>query len=313
MRHLDNSGSEGEIALAYPGAAGDPTKPTIWAHDGSQWRVANPDASITVSSLEVQQTNPPNWAASVAAEINLLNSKWVVATGEVPIVTWNSKAYAFTGGAGDWGATGAALPADRGTAVSSGQFAELGAAAAQPDPEVEDWSARTEANPGDAYTAWNTGTGNPDFTGSPVIIGWKDGKTYVLVDSANPGDGNSYIPISQSPVTKAVNFGTDPTVTGAASVQDAYTAWNALNAANVFDPNAATTLVTWKNGLYLVTAPGAPTAAGSYTALTTAPEALAFRAAIDVTVPLVAPMPTVGWNVGDFAVVENNRYCRSYI
>jgi hypothetical protein len=37
---------EGDIAIYFPGSAGDPDKPTIYLNDGGGWRTANPDAPV---------------------------------------------------------------------------------------------------------------------------------------------------------------------------------------------------------------------------------------------------------------------------
>lgn len=44
---------EGELALNFPGAAGDTTKPELWANDGGGWRVVNPTAAINLSLIHI--------------------------------------------------------------------------------------------------------------------------------------------------------------------------------------------------------------------------------------------------------------------
>ena len=74
------AGVEGEIALGFPGVAGDATKPTLWAHDGAGWRMVNPEVQAQVVTLGATGADVgAAWAASSAT-----------VTGEIVLATWGS-------------------------------------------------------------------------------------------------------------------------------------------------------------------------------------------------------------------------------
>lgn len=70
--------------------------------------------------------------------------------------------------------------------------ANAAAIIANAEHSVYDWSARTEADLGAAYTAWNAAAGSPEFNKGIVFVKWKDGKTYVLVSASSPASAASY-------------------------------------------------------------------------------------------------------------------------
>lgn len=274
---------EGEVVLNFPGAAGGTTKPEMWAFDGSAFRRVNPDASIQVVSKTVPKGGA-TWATDVAAEMNAAAAVWTVTAGQVPIVTWNGNAYAFTGGAGTWGATAAAQP---GTPTTMGMFAPLGASGS--DPEVVDWSARTEADLGSAYTAWHTGAGTPDFKGGVSIVKWKDNNFYLLTNLGSPSNAGSYKLISKTPNNLAFY---DWSARTEADIGAGYAAWHAGAGTPDFSSNLV--LVKWKdNQLYALTNPAAPATVGSYQVIVPAIQTVDFKAAVDVTAGYPDP-PTAG-------------------
>ena len=74
--------------------------------------------------------------------------------------------------------------------------------------EVVDWTGLA-GNPGDlgaAYTAWNGGTGTPDFSASVSIVKFGNPvQFHLLIDPANPSDALSYAAISE-PVPSALTY-----------------------------------------------------------------------------------------------------------
>ena len=294
---------EGDVAAFFPGAAGDATKPTLYLNDGGGWRIANPDPNVTVSNWNIPQP-AGGWGANAETDINALAAPRTVAKGEIVIVSWNGNAYAFTGGAGNWGATGAGTP---GTQVTAAMLTPLGAA--PPDPNTVDFSAHnTAADIGAAYTAWNTvNTATNVLTSGVNLAAW-NGQVYILTDTANPGTAASWTPISQTIKSEVVDFtGMAAGISGAADVGAAYTAWN--TGAGTPDYNSNVTIVKFGDPaeFYILTDPANPGAAASYDKISPPTiDAVTFRAALDVTTALPDTLPYDGWNVGDFAIIQKS-------
>lgn len=86
------TGAEGELALYYPGAAGDTTKPSLYASDGAGWRLVNPTVAITTQSVDL---------GSVAADVGNAYAAWAAAsatnklTGNVVIGTFGTPKQAY--------------------------------------------------------------------------------------------------------------------------------------------------------------------------------------------------------------------------
>jgi len=83
-------GSEGEVAVYFPGTAGASTKPVIYLHDGVGYRIANPDVTITTQSITL----------GAAADIGAAYTAWATTpantiTGSVVIATFGTPAQAY--------------------------------------------------------------------------------------------------------------------------------------------------------------------------------------------------------------------------
>jgi hypothetical protein len=294
--------AEGELAVNLTGNQ----KPALFVFGGNTatgtapsnrgWVQINPDPAISVTRWDIAGTSA---SPSTDANNQALNpTARTVAAGEIVIAVHNGVAYAFTGGTGRWGA-----PAIGGTPVptvtSTGQFVSLGSSVS--DPQILDWSARTEANPGAAYNAWHSGAGTPDYTGDVVFIKWKDGQVYLLTDSANPGDGTKYIPVSQAVTTEVIDWtGLTPVP---ADTGAAYTTWHAGTGTPDF--KAAVSIVKFKGQFWLLTDPKTPGDKASYSAISMpVPAALTFRGNIDVQAAMPANHLNT-WAVGDFGILAN--------
>lgn len=292
---------EGDVALFFPGAAGDATKPTLYANDGGGWRIVNPDPNVSVSNWNIPQPTG-GWGADAATDINALAAARTIAQGEIVIVSWNGNAYAFTGGAGDWGATGAATP---GTAVTNAMLTPLGAA--PPAPHTIDLTGQnTAADIGAAYTAWNTLAPTTNVTTSGTNLAAWNGQVYVLTNLASPGTAASWTPISQDIQSEVIDFtGMAAGISGAADIGAAYTAWN--SGAGTPDYTGSVVIVKFGDPaeFYILTDPANPGTAASYAKISPpAIDAVTFRAALDVTAALPDALPYAGWNTGDFAIIS---------
>ena len=107
------SGKEGELAIWFPGTAGNPDKPTLYASDGGGWREVNPSSNPNVRGIVSAATSGTVEAAFNAQGIN-------VAAGDIVIFTHpqnNGTAYVYTG------PTGSPV-----AGATSAQFTALGAA-----------------------------------------------------------------------------------------------------------------------------------------------------------------------------------------
>lgn len=83
---------EGEIALAFPGAAGATTKPEVWAFDGNAWRRANPDTTISTQSIDLNNPGAANIGAAYSAWAALPGNN---ISGNVVIATFGTPAQAY--------------------------------------------------------------------------------------------------------------------------------------------------------------------------------------------------------------------------
>lgn len=271
-------------------AFGGPTGGTAPSNKG--WLQLNPSAVVSVTSKTIAGTSSPAADGNAAAAAPGA-WPWVVNGGEVPIVTHDGTAYAFTGGAGNWGTTSG------GTALTAGMFTALGAAA--DPPQLIDWSARTETDLGAAYTATGTTFGN-----GPVLIKWKDGSTYLLTNPSAPGNAASYSAFADSDATmKTVVLDWTALAGAPTTLPAAYAIWNALApAANLLDPNAITLIRFGAAGdVYVVTNPAAPTNTASYFLLHHPAAAVAFTTTYDVTAAY-NPATMEPLNIGDFGIIS---------
>jgi hypothetical protein len=240
---------EGELAVDASGAGtprlyffgGNTTTGAAPANKG--WMELNPAPSISVVSKTIGGAGSPaadgNSAAALAGAW-----PWTVNAGEVPIVTHNGIAYAFTGGPGNWGTTSG------GTALTAGMFTSLGAAPA--DPEYFDLSAHNAL--ADVGAAW-AAAGNTAAS-SVVFALWKGG-VHILTNTAAPGTGANWRKISETSVPQYVDLSAQ------SASADVGAAWTA-NGATV---NSSTVIANWKGGNYVLTTPTAPGTGTSWTPL----------------------------------------------
>jgi hypothetical protein len=101
---------EGELALAFPGAAGAATKPTIWAFDGVAWRDANPSVSVSTQSISLPAGTDIGvaytaWATTPA---NVISGNVVIATFGTPPGAYILTNPSAPGTAGSWTSLGGA-------------------------------------------------------------------------------------------------------------------------------------------------------------------------------------------------------------
>jgi hypothetical protein len=104
---------EGELAIAFPGAAGVGTDAELWAFDSSAWRRVNPTTTITTQSITL---------GTVGANIGAAYTTWSgtpgnTITGNVVIASWGTpqQAYVLTntalpGAAASWTSLGGSTP-----------------------------------------------------------------------------------------------------------------------------------------------------------------------------------------------------------
>ena len=242
------NGVEGELAINAAGTGtpelyffgGDPAAP---APANRGWMRVNPAPTISVVSKTIAGTGTPaadgNSAAAAAGAW-----PWVVNAGEVPIVTHDGIAYAFTGGAGTWGSTSG------GTALTAGMFTSLGAAPA--DPQVVDLTAQNAAaDPGAAWTA-----AAATATSSVVFAAWRSG-TYLLTNTAAPGTGANWRLIAENSRPQVVDLSAQ------AASANVGAAWGA--AAN--NVQSAVVIAQFKGTNYLLTSPLSPNLEASWTPL----------------------------------------------
>jgi hypothetical protein len=265
-------GLEGELALYFPGAAGQTAKPTLYGFDGGGWRIVNPDPNISVVAKTINGTADP--AADGNAAAAGPGWPWVVNAGEVPIVTHDGSAYAFTGGAGSWGTTSG------GTALGAGMFTALGAAS-QP-PQVFDLTAQNAA--ADLGAAWNA-SGNT-ATSTTVLAAW-NGAVHILVNTAAPGTAGSWQQISVAPV-----FATAAEVL-AGTVADKSITPAGLQSRTLNAPTATPT----NDANYLVRLNAQGHIDQGFINL---PTVMSFVGAVDLAVAPVTPAG--GWQVGDVLI-----------
>ena len=275
----------------------DATSPELWAFGGHPttgtapankgWMRLNPDPNISVVSKTIAGTTDPaadgNTAAAAAGAW-----PWVVTAGQVPIVTHDGTAYAFTGGAGSWGTTSG------GTALTAGMFTPLGASAGAPQViDLTPQNPPTSADIGAAYTA----VGTP-ATGSPTLASW-NGEIHLLTNPAAPGTAASWTAISQAVTTEVIDW--TALAGNPATLAAAYAAWN--GAGNNFTASINFVRFGSPEQTYVLVNPANPGATASYAAVTQPiPTALQYRNNLDLTAPYVAPTPA--WNAGDFATVQ---------
>jgi len=115
-------GSEGEVAVYFPGTAGASTKPVIYLHDGVGYRIANPDVTITTQSITL----------GTAADIGAAYTAWATTpantiTGSVVIATFGTPAQAYVltnsaapGVAASWTSLGGAVSFANATEIHAG-------------------------------------------------------------------------------------------------------------------------------------------------------------------------------------------------
>ena len=287
---------EGELAVNMAGTG----TPALFVFGGTTatgtppsnkgWLRLNPAPSISVVSKTIAGTGADPAVDGNAAAAAAGQWPWVVNAGEVPIVTHNGTAYAFTGGPGNYG--GAAAGAT--TPLTPGMFTSLGAAPAA--PQVVDLTAQNAS--ADIGAAW---TANGATASSSVVLARWNGTVYILTNTTAPGTAGSWRPISVAPTTEVIDWSVAP-MDAAANIGAAYTAWN--TGAGTPDFAAAISIVLWKGRYYLLTDPANPGAAASYSAISPVmPAALTYKGNVDVQAAYAAP--ATAWNVGDFGMVAN--------
>jgi hypothetical protein len=235
---VDASGTNTPRLYFFGGNTATGTAPT-----NRGWLLLNPAPSISVVSKTIAGTGTPAVDGNNAAP--LANFwPWVVHAGEVPIVTHDNIAYAFTGGPGSWGSTSG------GAALTAGMFTSLGAAPA--DPQYFDLSAENaQANIGDAWNA----VGNT--AASSVIFALWKGAIHVLTNTAAPGTGGSWRKLAENSLPQSVDLSAQ---TAATNLGDA---WNASGAT----VGSSVVIAKWKGVNYVLTTPTAPGTTGSWTPL----------------------------------------------
>jgi hypothetical protein len=296
---------EGELFIDF-GTIDSEGKAKLWAFGGKTgsgapsgrgWIQLNSDPTINVVSKKITGTADP--ATDGNKEPDAPGAwPWVVKAGEVPIVTHNGTAYAFTGGTGSWGSA-----ATGGKALQPSMFTPLGATPGK--PEFHDWSSNTAANLGAAYTA-----ASPTFGTGLIVVKWKDGQTYVLTDPAHPDVTVSYEAVASSSPDQKITVlnwtGTDYDPPATTKIEAAYGVWSKKATTNRLDSKDVT-LVNYGSpkDTYIVTKPNDPTANGSYLLLHHPAEALAFTATYDITAAF-DPSTMTPAHTGDFGLVDRD-------
>ena len=286
---------EGELVLYFPGAAGGVARPTLYANDGGGFRTVNPETHVGVQNLIVPSAAAGNTLSQdiAAMAMTTLNHDSVV------LFNWGGGSFLYTGNADSIG-TGTPV-------VPTSDYVAVGAS--PKDTQILDWTGRVEADLGAAYVAWNAGAGNPDYTGDPVFIEWKDHQLYALTDAANPGTSTSYTAVAAATSDPQVaDFTAVPGANSAPDIGAAYTAF--LAAGQTLDVTAGATVAKWgatAPAFYVLTDSTAPAVAGNWSKVSPdAVAALDFKAAVDVTQARMDdadPTSPSGWPSGSFALI----------
>ena len=175
---------EGELALAFPGAAGTTTKPEFWAFDGTGWRRVNPDVTISTQSIPLGGT--------VTGGIGAAYNTWIAGatnnlTGNVVIATYGTPAQAYV-------LTDAAQPGVSGSWTSLGGAVSFAAAA-----DIVTGSDTTKA----VNSAGLRGAG----LNAPSATPGNDANHFILLD-ANGKIASGFLPALPSEVRAAVDVTT---------------------------------------------------------------------------------------------------------
>ena len=287
---------EGELAVYFPGAAGDPDKPTLYANDGAGFREINPGVPVGVQEIDVPVATPGN---TVSQDIGAM-PQVALESGSVVVFNWKKKDFLYTGNAVSVGTGTNTVPAAELMLIGS----------AEQSVEVLDWSARLENDLGLAYSAWTAGPGTPTFSGATVLIKWKDQNVYVLTDLEDPTVAANYIPISNaSAAVQVADFTAFPSSNTAADIGAAYTAYIAASPDPIYETSGS---VIAKFGevapaYFALVDSSAPELEVSWKQIS--PEtvgALTFKASVDVTADRMddtdALSPTQ-WLQGSFGLV----------